>query len=919
MKLILTLFLALCLSTASAQTPPAPAQTPPAPTSPPPQAATADPLADLLGRIPAQSADAATKLADDLLKLDTAAIKTLCERVVEPGTGEDAKVRMTIHGVVLVAGRLDAQARRAAVEGVLLERLGAKPSPGVQDFLLEQLRFIASPACVTAVSPLLTDETHSTRAAMVLATVGDESAKLALRSALAAAGEKTRLPILHALGELGDGEALASLAATADPQNVELWHALLFALAASGSPALTDRVPGLLSPTPPGAGAADLATWYARSYERNAALEFVCQAAKGGATGGAAADAEGKLRAMLAAFTHPSDVHVRCAALSLLTRLAGAKAMPDILTAMADADAEYQAAAVEAAASLTGEGVTQAMTAAMAGASASQQAHLLGILAKRADASALEACSAQLNSADAAVRLAAIDASARLGGLKVLPLLLTLFDSDDAAQRKAVQQALFEIRAEETPKLLGEALIAAPTRVKAGILDALARRRAMDQADRVLVCTADAAPEAALAAWKALESLAPPTSVPAMLERFASTGSNELREAAGAAIAAASCRNQDKTGRAALVIESLKSNAPAHQAALLKSLGRIGGVAALVAVREQLRNPQTEIREAAFVAICDWPDADALGDCLALARTSAEMKDHVLALRGYLRLIEAGTTQPIDERLRAYSTAIEVSRRADEKKLAFSSVAKLGDERGVDVLKPYVLDPGAGAEACFATVQLADRLIPGKCAAARAALTALQPATLSEPVGVELKKTQEKLAKFEDHLTDWYVSGPYMQKDKRGQDLMDVPFPPEDAKAKGVLWREPAPTADPAMAWAVDLNATSALAGDMRAAYLRTRVYSPAAQPARLEVGSDDGIKAWLNGECVHTNNALRGCTPSADAIEVKLKEGWNDLLLKITNDGGGWFGAARFRSPSGEHLEGVYARRGFDAQAPRP
>ncbi|MCC7292305.1 MAG: HEAT repeat domain-containing protein [Phycisphaerales bacterium] len=916
MKLIMTLSLGLCLSTALAQSPAAPQ---------PSTGAPSDPLTDLLARIPAQSADAQARLIADLLKLDAAAVKTLCERLVEPGTGDDAKVRMALHGVVLAAGRPDAQARRAEIEGVLLERLGAKPPPGAQDFLLEQLRFIASPACVSAVSALLHDETHATRAAMVLVTVGDDSAKLALRSALAAAGEKTRLPILHALGELGDGEALASLAAGADPQNAELWHTLLFALAASGNPAMADRVPTLLTPTSSVAGAEELAKWYARSCERNAALEYVRQAAMGrapagnAATGGAAADAEGRLRAMLAAFSDPADVHVRCAALSLLTSLAGAKAMPDILAATADADAEYQAAAVEAAASLTGEGVTEAMTAVMAGASATQQAHLLGILAKRADASALDACAAQLKSADAAVRLAAIDAVARLGGAQAVSFLLPLFDTDDAAQGKAVQQALFEIRAEETAKLLGEALGAASPRVKVGILDALARRHAVDQAERVLVCTLDAAPEAARAAWKALESLAPPTQVPVMLERFGALTSNELRESAGAAIAAAACRNEDKTGRAALVIAALKSQAPAHQAALLKSLGRIGGPAALAAVREQLKNPQTEIREAAFAAICDWPNAEALGDCLALARTSAEMKDHVLALRGYLRLIEAGTTQPIEERLRALITAIEVSRRADEKKLAFSSLAKLGDERGVEVLKPYVLDPGAGAEACFATVQLADKLIPTKCSAARAALTALQPATLSDPVKAELQRMLEKLAKFEDHITDWYVSGPYVQKDRRGQDLMEVYFPPEDAKAKGVLWREPAPTADPAMAWALDLNATSAVAGDMRAAYLRTRVYSPAAQTARLEVGSDDGIKVWLNGDCVHTNNALRGCTPSADGVEVKLKEGWNDLLLKITNDGGGWFGAARFRGPGGEHLEGVYAKRGFDAQASPP
>jgi hypothetical protein len=43
--------------------------------------------------------------------------------------------------------------------------------------------------------------------------------------------------------------------------------------------------------------------------------------------------------------------------------------------------------------------------------------------------------------------------------------------------------------------------------------------------------------------------------------------------------------------------------------------------------------------------------------------------------------------------------------------------------------------------------------------------------------------------------------------------------------------------------------------------YLRTRLHAPAAQAVVFALGSDDGLKVWLNGELVHANNAGCGLT----------------------------------------------------------
>jgi len=102
----------------------------------------------------------------------------------------------------------------------------------------------------------------------------------------------------------------------------------------------------------------------------------------------------------------------------------------------------------------------------------------------------------------------------------------------------------------------------------------------------------------------------------------------------------------------------------------------------------------------------------------------------------------------------------------------------------------------------------------------------------------------------------------------------------------------------------VDLKA--AVGGDQRVAYLRAQLTSPSAQEAQIELGSDDGVKVWLNGEIVHTNNRLRGCIPGEDVFGVSLQEGLNVLLLKVNQGGGDWAACVRIVKPDGSYIDGL-------------
>jgi hypothetical protein len=79
---------------------------------------------------------------------------------------------------------------------------------------------------------------------------------------------------------------------------------------------------------------------------------------------------------------------------------------------------------------------------------------------------------------------------------------------------------------------------------------------------------------------------------------------------------------------------------------------------------------------------------------------------------------------------------------------------------------------------------------------------------------------------------------------------------------------------------------------------------APEATDAILLMGSDDGIKVWLNGAIVHNNNIDRGQVVDQDMAPIKLKKGENELLLKITQGGGGWSACARIVGPDSRPIE---------------
>ena len=156
-----------------------------------------------------------------------------------------------------------------------------------------------------------------------------------------------------------------------------------------------------------------------------------------------------------------------------------------------------------------------------------------------------------------------------------------------------------------------------------------------------------------------------------------------------------------------------------------------------------------------------------------------------------------------------------------------------------------------------------------------------------------------------NYIPEWYLIGPFANpRDARLKRLgLDFPYAPEkdiDVSAtytgvndQKIRWTR---TKTPSKG-RMDLYQFDPY--EMVVVYALTYVYSPKDQTLPLLLGSDDGVKVFLNSRELHRYLAIRVAAPDQDRVPLPLKKGWNVLMLKIENNYGGYNFYARVLDPT--------------------
>ncbi len=164
-------------------------------------------------------------------------------------------------------------------------------------------------------------------------------------------------------------------------------------------------------------------------------------------------------------------------------------------------------------------------------------------------------------------------------------------------------------------------------------------------------------------------------------------------------------------------------------------------------------------------------------------------------------------------------------------------------------------------------------------------------------------------------VKNWLLLGPFAAKENQAH---SKEFPPErdpvdlkkeyDARKGKIRWKEYR-----AKEGRINLVEAFALKGDEArdaVGYAVCWVQCDKEKMAVLATGSDDGIKVWINRGIVHDKAVARTAEPSSDRTPVRLKAGWNEVLVKIDNRAADWaFYFELLDPPTGKALPGVAYR----------
>lgn len=531
------------------------------------------------------------------------------------------------------------------------------------------------------------------------------------------------------------------------------------------------------------------------------------------------------------------------------------------------------------------------------------QIQLLENFADRNSPVGLGAALAVWKSPNDEVRAAASRTIGLLGANAELPRLLELAATTTGIEREAARWALGRLRGGDVDNAIAGRIESGPSAQRVEAMRATAARSCRTALPRLVHAASDDAEDVRVAAFNALGDLSAADQLPALIDLLARDTGDRSTPAAEDAVTTTVNRIEDAAQRATLVLAKLDTAPAAGRPALIRVLGRLGGDAALTAIRKALASATEGEVDAAVRALAKWNDAAVLADLEQVARNTSNDAHRGLALRAYFRLLKTAADKTPDQQMEMVQHVLPAAKSTEERKALLAALGEIKHVEALAIAGGALQEEALRDEAALALAAAARRLAAERPEAARSALEKARAAPLGDNAKKAVDDAFTFLADFAGYGAAWQYAGPYFEGVKDFKGAFETAFAPENPNATDVAWKPLLPS-NGVNPWVYDL--TTIDKGSNRSIYVRTWVWSPTKQEARLDTGGDDALKVWLNGDAVYAKSTNRPVTPGDDKTPITLNEGWNALLMKVCQGSGGWGFCAGVRGRDGGELAGV-------------
>jgi HEAT repeat protein len=407
-----------------------------------------------------------------------------------------------------------------------------------------------------------------------------------------------------------------------------------------------------------------------------------------------------------------------------------------------DADREMRAIGLQfVRGELPGEAATKRFLQLLPDLATDAQADLLEALGERGDAAARPKVLEMVDGKEEVVRIASLRALGGLGGAADVPLLAKLAAAGSDDEKSAALQSLVRLRGEDVNAAVVAGMSDAETPVQVALLGVLADRNAKEALPSVLEAAKGSEPAVRVAALNALRYLADEGSAAAIVDLLKSATEDAEKGQAETTLLVVCSRGREKCAGA--IIAGLDDADASARVPLLRALARAGGAESLAAIVEQLNSDDEALRDEAVRMLSVWPDPAVKSHLMELAGKDDNLRHHILAIRGLVRLASPQQDRPAD--VETLSKVMDMAKRPQEKQLVIGALGGIGTFEALDIAASVVGDAAFTEEAGLAAVQVAEKIEDGDADEIRAAMQKVQRFVQNPQTHERVQKVLESL------------------------------------------------------------------------------------------------------------------------------------------------------------------------------
>ena len=337
---------------------------------------------------------------------------------------------------------------------------------------------------------------------------------------------------------------------------------------------------------------------------------------------------------------------------------------------------------------------------------------------------------------------------------------------------------------------------------------------------------------------------------------------------------------------------------------LIAELHTAKGFDAVAAIAKDGSN---EARQKIAVEILNkWPGAEQTAAVLDYMKTVNNPFDRARLLEGTIKANGGDKKMTAVEKVDNLLKLLPVCERDVERGLILDQIAAINDIAAFHKLEELADDKTIGGMAASALAKNAKLYGQPEFAIVTKSLAAFIEKTTGD-AQKDLKEALSTVCAPYGYITKWRYSNVYTAKDEKGADACPAAhkavFMPEKPNYDYNKWPKFVPAKDSKTPEVVTLH--KCLGGVQRTAYIVAYIYADADKEAILEMGSDDMLKAWMNGEMIVDSPKYQALVRASYKIPVKLKKGKNTLLMKVSQGSHNWEACAALKNADGGLLEG--------------